>query len=127
VYYTQDSFKGREHYTIEGGSPSVTSTTVNNVNGIDMQDHGIAWSARIAPSVTVALASNRQLTFGGAVDYLSRVASVTRDGSVAVATNTYAGTDDGSLSYNAASQTVNKLAFAPMWSFTPTVSFTGQF
>jgi hypothetical protein len=128
VYYVHDSMEGRESYSIgEGGPTAVPLTTVTNANGINMKSDGVAWSAKISPSVTVALASNRQLTFGGAVDYLSRVASVTRDGSVASATNTYAGTDDGTLNYNAASQTAHSLSFAPMWSFTPTVSYTGQF
>ncbi|MDB5530587.1 MAG: hypothetical protein JWR51_3690 [Devosia sp.] len=128
VYYVHDNMEGRESYSIAGGAPtSVPLTTVNNANGIGMEADGVAWSAKISPSITVALASNRQLTFGGAVDYLSRVASVTRDGSVASATNTYAGTDDGTLNYNGSSQTAHALSFAPMWSFTPTVSYTGQF
>ena len=128
VYYVHDSLEGHESYTIAGGAlSSVPLTTVRNANGISMASDGLAWSAKVSPSITVALASNRQLTFSGAVDYLSRVPTVTRDGSVATATNTYAGTDDGTLNYNAPSQTAHSLSFGPMWSFTPTVSFTGQF
>ncbi|MDB5588277.1 MAG: hypothetical protein JWP26_3247 [Devosia sp.] len=128
VYYVHDNMEGRESYSIAGGAlTSVPLTTVSNANGIGMEADGVAWSAKLAPSITVALASNRQLTFGGTVDYLSRVASVTRDGSVASATNTYSGTDDGTLNYSASSQTAHSLSFAPMWSFTPTVSYTGQF
>jgi hypothetical protein len=128
AYYARDSYEGREGYSITGGSLSaVPPTTVYNANGIDLDVDGFAWSAKVSPSVTVALAPNQQLTFGGSVDYLSRVATVTRDGSVGTSSNSYTGTDDGTLSYSGASQTTNTLSFAPMWSFTPTVSFTGQF
>jgi hypothetical protein len=128
LYSTFDSLKGSEKYTIDGGSPTVaTSTTVDNANGVDQQTNGLAWSAHVAPSVTIAVARNRQVMFGGAIDYLSRVATVTRDGAVSVASNTYAGTDDGSQTYNSATSTVTRLAFGPMWSFTPTFSYTGQF
>jgi hypothetical protein len=130
LYYTHDSLKGTESYSVEGGGPVpsvVPLRTVTNATGIDLHDNGLAWSARVSPSLTVALAPNRQLTFGAAVDYLSRVATVSRNGAVAVATSTYAGTDDGLLVYNAPSNTVNQLSFAPMWSLTPTISLTGQF
>lgn len=128
AYYVRDSYEGRESYSISGGSlAAVPLTTVNNATGIDLEADGMAWSAKMSPSITVALAPNRQLTFGGSVDYLSRVATITRDGAVGSSTNSYAGSDDGALSYNAPSQTSNTLSFAPMWSFTPTVSFTGQF
>jgi hypothetical protein len=127
LYSTLDSLKGSEKYTIDGGSPTPASTTVNNTNGVDLQTNGLAWSAHVAPSVTLAVARNRQVMFGGAIDYLSRVATVSRDGTVNVASNTYAGTDDGSQTYNSATTTVTRLAFGPMWSFTPTFSFTGQF
>jgi hypothetical protein len=128
LYSTLDSLNGSEKYTIDGGSPTpAASTTVNNASGVDQQANGLAWSAHVAPSVTIAVARNRQVMFGGAIDYLSRVATVTRDGTVSVAANTYAGTDDGSQTYNSATNTVTRLAFGPMWSFTPTFSFTGQF
>jgi hypothetical protein len=128
AYYVRDSYEGQESYSVSGGTlAAVPMTTVNNANGIDLEADGLAWSGKVSPSMTVALAPNRQLTFGGTLDYLSRVATVTRDGSVATATSSYAGTDDGALTYNGASQTANSLSFGSMWSFTPTVSITGQF
>jgi hypothetical protein len=128
AYYTRDSYEGREGYSISDGSlATVPLTNVYNANGIDLDTDGFAWSAKVSPSVTIALAPNQQLTFGGSVDYLSRVATLTRNGSVGTSLNSYAGTDDGALTYNGSSQTTNTLSFAPMWSFTPTVSFTAQF
>lgn len=127
AYYVRESYQGRESYSISGGAVApVPLTTVYNANGVNLESDGIAWSAKISPAVTVALAPNRQLTFGGSLDYLSRVATVSRDGSVGM-TSSYAGTDDGTLTYNAPSQTVNTLSYGPMWSFAPTVSLTGQF
>jgi hypothetical protein len=128
AYHVEDRYEGREGYSIAGGSAAVVPlTTVNNANRIDLEADGMAWSAKVAPAVTVALAPNRQITFGGTIDYLSRVATVSRDGSVSSAANSYAGSDDGALTYDGAAQTGNRLSFGSMWSFTPTVSFTGQF
>lgn len=128
LYYVHDSLTGRESYSMGGGSPTlVPVTTVTNTNGLDLSADGVAWSAKVSPSVTYAIAPNRQITLGAAVDYLSRVPTVTRDGTVATVTTTYGGTDDGALNYSGQSQTSNRLSYAAMWSFTPTVSLTGQF
>jgi hypothetical protein len=123
LYYTMDSLDGQESYAIGGAAPQ----KVNSNKDLRLAANGIAWSARLAPSVTFALAPNRQLTLGGTFDYLSRAATVSRAGAAATASNSYAGTDEGAMNYNGASTTSHALAFGPMWSFGPTVSLTGQF
>ncbi|QQR38659.1 hypothetical protein JI748_12915 [Devosia rhizoryzae] len=126
AYYVRETMRGNESYSVAGGVTPVPLTTVNNANGVDFSADGLAWSARISPSVTMALSPRTQLTLGASVDYLSRVATMSRR--AAATTSTYAGTGNGNgtLAYNNAAQT-NGLTFAPMWSITPTVSFTGQF
>lgn len=126
AYYVRETMRGDESYSIGGGAVTpVPLTTVTNANGIELSNDGVAWSARVSPSITMAMSPRRQLSIGASVDYLSRVATMSRS-AAETATNTYAGTSDGTLAYNAPSQT-NGLTFAPMWSITPTISFTGQF
>jgi hypothetical protein len=123
LYYTMDSLESQESYTIGGAVP----LRVASNKGLRLDAEGIAWSARLAPSLTIALAPNRQLTLGGTLDYLSRAATVTRGSAAAIASNSYAGGDDGAMNYNGEMSTSHALAFGPMWSFGPTVSLTGQF
>lgn len=123
LYYTMDSLDGQESYAVGGAAPQ----KVTSNKGLRLAANGIAWSARLSPSVTFALAPNRQLTLGGTFDYLSRAATVSRAGAAATASNSYAGTDEGAMNYNGASTTSHALAFGPMWSFGPTISLTGQF
>ncbi|NGP17178.1 hypothetical protein [Devosia aurantiaca] len=122
AYYVRDTMRGDEHYSIANGG---AVTTVVNAIGIDLSADGLAWSARISPALTMAISPRRQLTLGATVDYLSRVATMSRD-VAATATNTYAGGTSGTLAYNTASQSTG-LIYAPLWSVTPTLSFTGQF
>jgi hypothetical protein len=129
LYHTTDSLHGTESYYVEGGEPTTAPrTTVTNATAATGSANGVAWAAGFDGSLTMALAPNRQLTFGAGVDYLSRVATVTRSNNVVLSTNTYVpGSDDGAAIYNTPSSNLPILSFGDMWSFTGTVSFTGQF
>lgn len=129
VFYTMDSLYGTESYSVEGGATTpVPLTTVTNANTASGSANGVAWSAKADGTLTMALSPTRQLSFSGSLEYLSRVATVTRSNNTTLAANTYVpGSDDGTLTYNAASSNMPILSFGDMWSFTGAVSFTGQF
>lgn len=132
VYYTIDSLSGTESYTVANGAlVSVPSTTIVNENTAGDAANGIAFAARGNAALTIPVAANRQITFGGQAEYLSRVATVSRgDGTGILASNSYdpAVTGDaGDLLYDTPSSNLPMLSFGSMWNFTGTVSFTGQF
>jgi hypothetical protein len=129
LYYTIDSLSGRESYTVANGQlVPVPSTTVDNANTAAGSANGLAFAARGNAAFTVSLAENRQITFGGQVEYLSRVATVTRPSSAPALTNTYvAGSSTGTVTYDTVASSAPILSFGDMWNFTGTISFTGQF
>lgn len=130
VYYTIDSLSGTESYTVAGGTPTVVpSTTVTNATQATGSANGWAFAARGNAAFTVDLSENQQITFGGQVEYLSRVATVTRPAAPpALGGNTYvAGSPNGTATYNAAADNLPILSFGDMWNFTGTITFSGQF
>ena len=127
LYWVHDKLTGSESYTVGGGfngvGPYPTQTVTNS--GISVEGDGLAWAGRLNGTFTVQLAPARQLSFGGSVEYLSRVASLR--GSPALDSNTYvAGSDDGSATWSKGSKGAS-LAYGDMWNFTGTISLTGQF
>jgi len=127
LYYVKDRMTGSETYTVQGGNnglgPYPTQTVANS--GISVEGDGVAWAGRLNGVFTVALAPARQLSFGGSVEYLSRVASLR--GSPALDSNTYtAGSDDGSLTWSNGGGGPS-ISYGSMWNFTGTISLTGQF
>jgi hypothetical protein len=127
LYWVHDKLTGSESYTVQGGNNLVspyTPQTVTN-SGVSIDGDGLAWAGRLNGIFTVALAPARQLSFGGSVEYLSRVASLR--GSPALDSNTYtAGSDGGSATWSKGGGAPS-ISYGSMWNFTGTISLTGQF
>lgn len=132
LYYTVDRLVGTESYFVGNGAlTAVDPVTVVNGNTAFDTDNGMAFAARGNAALTLPIAENRQITFGGQAEYLSRVATVSRgNGTGLLTTNTYnpdVNGDIGDLTYDTASDNRPILSFGSMWNFTGTISFTGQF
>jgi hypothetical protein len=131
VYHAVDKLRGTQRYVVGGGDngagPYPEQSVASTVPGLE--SNGMAWSARGNGLLTVLLGPNRQLSFGGTVEYLSRVANVDQQAPTVTTTGYGTGSDDGSVDYAAAGAGGASpiLTFGDMWSFTGSVSLTGQF
>lgn len=136
-YYARTDMTGTEFANVTGStfdtSVSTASVPVNqtavNANGISGSDNGTAFAGRLQAVMSTNLDNGMQLSLGGSVEYLSRVAYVDR---VNDAVTTGSATAAGSTASYAGGGTAgpgatSTLAFGDMWDFGITASLTQHF
>jgi hypothetical protein len=131
LYYTASSLTGTESYSIAGGlNTSVTPATIQNANGINQSANGLAYAARAGSSVSMPIMNGLQLTLGGNVEYLSRVAYTARSSGSPVTSSAApfgVSSDHGTTTYNGAGSSNTLIAFGDMWNFGASASLSGHF
>lgn len=125
IYYTSTTYDASETYELSGGVPSpVNGTTVENGIEVGSDDNGFAYALRTQGTFTTAVSNSMQVSFGLGAEYLSQVATITRDGTGLVGPTPLA---DG-VSYDGPdSASGSVISYGDAWSWTATVSLTGQF
>ena len=131
LYYTLSSLAGSESYSVGGGlNTPVPATTIQNANGINQSATGLAYAARVGSSISMPVGQAMQLTLGGNVEYLSRVASPGRSGASSASSSAAPfgiTSDNGTTTYTGQSSDNTLIAFGAMWAFGATASLTGHF
>jgi hypothetical protein len=136
LYYSQSSLSGSQTFSVpatqtsglNGGlsgatTPAQSVTAANNISG---SGNGIAYTMTGKGAVTYDLSDMMQLSFGASAQYLSRVPTV-QNAAPTIATNTYAGVNNGTITYTSAATNPPSISFGSMWNFGGTVSLTNHF
>lgn len=132
LYYSQSSLSGSQTFSVPQtqdtaapGSlvPAQSVTAANNISG---SDNGIAYTVTGKGSVSYDLSDTMQVSFGASAQYLSRVPTV-QNAAPTIATNTYAGGNNGTITYTSAATNPPSISFGSMWNLGGTVSLTNHF
>jgi hypothetical protein len=132
LYYSQSSLSGSQTFSVpqtqNTGPPGslVPAQSVTAANNISGSDSGIAYAVTGKGAVTYDLSDTMQVSFGGSAQYLSRVPTV-QNAAPTIATNTYAGGNNGTITYTSAATNSPSISFGSMWNFGGTVSLTNHF
>lgn len=124
LYWSRAELSTNESYKLSGGGPgAVTTQTVTNATTISNSRSALAYAARLQTVLSAAVSQNQQIHFGGNVEYLSGVPTISRATPAASVvtgggTSTYTGPSTGGTP---------GIAWASMMNFGATLSFTGQF
>ena len=123
VYHATTSYDGSATYSVTGGGPTAVDESVTSAFDLGDTDDGFAYALRGQGTFTTAVSNQMQLSLGLGAEYLSRVASATTTldgGSVT--------SDDEDATYDSAGAgTTTLFSYDDAWSWTATVSLTGQF
>jgi len=136
LYYSQSSLSGSQTFSVpatqtsgvNGGlagatTPAQSVTAANNISG---SDNGVAYTVTGKGSVSYDLSDTMQVSFGASAQYLSRVPTV-QNAAPTIATNTYAGGNNGTITYTSAATNPPSISFGSMWNLGGTVSLTNHF
>ena len=124
LYATNTTYEGNETYELTGGNPLGGTASVDNAVDVSDEEDGIAYALRSQATYTTAISDGMQFSLGLGGEYLSQVATISRDPISGVTVD--AGNENASYD-GAASTTNNIISFGDMWSVTLTGSITGQF
>lgn len=123
LYATNTTYEGSETYEVTGGVPLDGTASVENAIGVSDEEDGVAYALRSQATYTTAISNGMQFSLGLGAEYLSQVATISRD-PISGVTNV----GNETAVYDGATSTTNNLiSFGDMWSVTLTGSITGQF
>jgi len=106
LYATRTDYEGNETYSVTGGVPLAVDRSVANAAVVQEDEGGVAYALRTQATYTTAVSETMQFSLGVGGEYLSQVATISRDPSADVAPS---------------------ISYGSMWSATLSASITGQF